>query len=88
MNKAVTCNITTDDIKEAIHKFDLLQHPYVLFVHPDRVEEFKKVVAEISDEYVIQPYAYCDIDKVYLMKREDLERWSCLNNSFLGEVEQ
>ena len=65
-----------EDIKEAIHRMDLLVRPYVVFMHPDMYEEVKKIYPNMEEEYQVEVFPWLDKDKAYLMKREELEEWA------------
>lgn len=69
-------NVTIDDIKDALHKLDLIQRPYVCFIHPDRLDELKEICPDIEDQVLFEPIDIADKDKCYMMKREELEEWA------------
>lgn len=45
-------NLTIEDIKQAIHKVDLLKRPYIFFLHPDDAETVKAAIPWIEEEVV------------------------------------
>lgn len=68
-------NPTIEDIKQAIHKVDLIKRPYIAFLHPDDAEAVKACLPRIEEEIVIQPTPYVEKGKGVCVKREDLESW-------------
>lgn len=74
--KRTTNNPTVDDIKQAIHKVDLINRPYIAFLHPDDAETVKAILPRIEEEVVIQPTSYVERGKGVAIKREDLESWA------------
>lgn len=69
-------NPTIEDIKQAIHKVDLIKRPYIAFLHPDDAEAVKACLPKIEEEIVIQPTPYVEKGKGVCIKREDLESWA------------
>lgn len=69
-------NITIEDIKQAIHKVDLINRPYIAFLHPDDAEAIKACFPRIEEEIVIQTVPYAEKGKAVCIKREDLESWA------------
>ena len=69
-------DVTIDDIKDALHKLDLIQRPYVCVIHPDRLDELKEICPDIEDQVLFKPVDIVDKDKCYMMKREELEDWA------------
>lgn len=65
--------MTVEDIKLAIHKFDLVSRPCIIFLHPDDTERLKKVLPDIEKSIVIQSTPYIEKGKGYWMERKDLE---------------
>ena len=65
--------IALDELKKAMHKYDLIVRPYIAFMNPDDVELFKKVNPFIEKKIVLQPTPWIEKGKVYVMKRRDLE---------------
>lgn len=66
---------TIDDIKNAIHRFDLAKRPYIIFLNPKDAEDLKVQMPEIEDSLVIQPTEYVERGKGVLMERKTLEQW-------------
>lgn len=69
-------NLTIEDIKQAIHKVDLIKRPYIAFLHPDDAEAVKACLPRIKEEIVIQPTPWVEKGKGVCIKREDLESWA------------
>ena len=69
-------NPTIEDIKQAIHKVDLIKRPYIAFLHPDDAEAVKACLPRIEEEIVIQPTSCVEKGKGVCIKREDLESWA------------
>ena len=69
-------NPSIEDIKQAIHKVDLLKRPYVFFLHPDDAETVKAAIPWIEEEVVIQATPFVEKRKGVFIKREDLESWA------------
>lgn len=67
--------MTVEELKSAIHKFDLATRPCIIFLHPDDAEVLKKDLPDIEKSIVIQSTPYAEKGKCYLMKRKDLELW-------------
>lgn len=65
--------MTVEELKFAIHKFDLVSRPCVIFIHPDDAELLKKSFPDIEKSIVIQATSYVERGKCYLAKRKDLE---------------
>lgn len=65
--------IALDELKKAIHKYDLIIRPYIAFMNPDDVELLKKFNPFIEKKIVLQPTPWIEKGKVYVMKRKDLE---------------
>ena len=65
------------DIKEVVHKMDLINRPYVLFLNPDDAETVKVLSPEIEKEFVLQVNPCLENGKCIVMKREDLEKIYC-----------
>lgn len=68
--------VTVQDIKNALHKLDLIQRPYVCFIHPDRLADLIDICPDIEERVLFQPVDIADKDKCYMMKREELEDWA------------
>ena len=66
-----------EQIKEAVHKIDLINRPYILFVHPTQKEKFEQAIEEIgySDKIVLQETYAAEIGKAIFMERAKLDEW-------------
>ena len=69
--------ITKEDLEKAIHKVDLIQHPFILFVNPSEEDKFKVALkgTEFEDKVIIQPCDVAEVGKAIIMKRKELEDW-------------
>lgn len=63
-----------DDIKNAIHKLDVIKRPYIVFMNPDDAEKLRNVMPKIEDSIVIQSNVFIEQGKSVVMKRESLEQ--------------
>ena len=76
---------TIEDIKQALHKVDLINRPYIAFLHPDDAEAVKACLPRIEEEIVIQPTPCVEKGKGVCIKREDLESWESEEQNAEGE---
>ena len=67
----ITSELTIEDIKEAIHKFDLLTHPYFIYCHPSIKDQLKKY---LGDTQIIEDIPWIDKDKIYLFDKVKIEK--------------
>ena len=65
-----TNGLTIQDIKEAIHKYDLLIHPYIIYCHPSVKDLLKEC---LGDTQMIEDIPWIEKDKVYLFDRAKIE---------------
>ena len=79
--------ITIEDFKQAIHKLDLLQRPYIAFLNPEDAEAVKAALPRIEEEIVIQATSMIEKGKGVVIKREDLESWETSHINDLYEKE-
>lgn len=63
-------------IKATLHEMDMQLRPYVCFLHPEMLEEIKKVEHDIEDKILFKTTELITKDKAVLMKREELEEWT------------
>lgn len=68
-------DIRLEDIKEAIHRMDLLMRPYVVFMSPENYEAVKAMFPNFEDEYQVQTVEWLEKDKCILIPRKELEEW-------------
>ena len=66
-------NITVKDIKNAMHKLDMINRPYVVFMNSDDADSVRASIPKIEKEIVIQSIDYIEPGKSFVMKRKDLE---------------
>ncbi len=64
-----------EQIKEAAHKFDLLMHPYVVYVNPLQKEMLEKALKEIDggDQFVIMETPFVENRQILVAERRKLE---------------
>ena len=77
--------LTIDDLKQTLHKIDLINRPNILFIHPDDAETLKTAWPDAEKEIVIQPTMVLEKGKCICMRREDLEHWGCLEAEALPD---
>lgn len=63
-------------IKATLHEMDMQLRPYVCFVHPETLDEIKKVESDIENKILFKTTELIDKDKAVMMKREQLEEWT------------
>ena len=63
---------TIEDIKQTLHKVDLINRPFIAFIHPDDAEAIKNLSSKI-EKVVIQPTPCVEKGKCVCVKREYLE---------------
>lgn len=73
MYKSLGNTISVEAIKQVLHKLDLINRPYVVFMHPEDLEAVKDSYPEIGDKVVMQPIPFMEKGKAIVAKREDLE---------------
>jgi hypothetical protein len=73
MYKSLGNTISVETIKQVLHKADLINRPYVVFMHPEDAEAVKASYPEIEDKVVIQLVPFMEKGKAIIAKREDLE---------------
>ena len=72
--------MTLKDIKETLHKLDLLKRPWIVFAHPSDVKAIKEAFPRIEEEVVIKETENVEQGKAVAVEREEFEKWA--NNSF------
>lgn len=65
-----------EDIKLILHKIDLVNRPYIVYLHPDDAEMLKMELSEIEKKTVIQITPLIEKGKCICMLREKLELWT------------
>lgn len=70
--------MTEDDLKEAIHKFDVITKPYILLVNPQQKDTFENALKECGyyDIFKVQEDPCVEINKAYVMDRAKLKSWA------------
>ena len=64
---------TIEDIKKAVHDFDLINRPYVLYYNPKDSDLLQKVVFTIGDKMVLQETDLIKPGQVLLIDRAKVE---------------
>lgn len=67
----MTTMYSIQDIKEAVHKYDLLIHPYIIYCHPSIKDQLKEW---LGNTQIIEDIPWIDKDKVYLFDRAKIEK--------------
>lgn len=71
------CNekLGIEDIKNALHKADMLLRPYIVFVNPKDKDFLLSTMPNIEKQFVIESNSAIEQGKAFLIKREELEDW-------------
>ena len=72
--------MTIDEIKQALHKADLILRPNIIFVNPSDAQPIKDAVPEIDEKIVIKESEFVERGKAYVMDRRKWDEWA--NNGF------
>lgn len=64
-------------IKDALHKMELLEKPFALFIHPNDYQKMQEVGVpeEALRPYKIIETTSMDQGKVVIVKRREMESW-------------
>jgi hypothetical protein len=64
-----------EEIKQAIHKADLILRPYILVVNPSEEDKFKQVLkdTEYENMVIVQPDSAVEMGKAFIIDRKKLE---------------
>lgn len=67
--------MSINEIKQAIHKADLMLRPYILAVNPSKEDKFKQVLkdTEYENMVIVQPDSAVEMGKAFLIDRKKLE---------------
>ena len=67
--------MNAEDLKLAMHKVDLMLHPYILAVNPSEKDKFKQALKDTEYEkmVIIQPDNAVEMGKAFLIDRKKLE---------------
>lgn len=68
--------MTIDEIKQALHKADLILRPNVLFVNPLDAKTIKDAFPEIEEEMVLKESEFVDEGKAYVIDRRKWDEWA------------
>ena len=64
------------DLIQTIHKMDLINRPYMLICHPEKINEVTAALANIpeKDKFLVKTDPAAGMEEIYLIKREELEK--------------
>ena len=64
-------------IKDALHEIELLEKPFVLFIHPNDYRKMQEVgvIEEVLRPYKIIETTSMDQGKVVIVRRREMESW-------------
>jgi formate-dependent phosphoribosylglycinamide formyltransferase (GAR transformylase) len=65
--------MTIDEIKQALHKADLILRPLIVFVNPSDAKVIKEVLPRIEEKIIIQETEAIESGKAIAIEREKLE---------------
>lgn len=66
-------NLTVEDIKAVIQKFDIINRPLIVFMHPEDAEELKRAYPDIEEQIVIHETPLIEKGTAICGKREDFD---------------
>lgn len=66
-------SIKAKDIKDALHKLDLIKRPYIVFMNSDDADTVRASIPKIEKDIVIQSVDYIEPGKSFVMNKRDLE---------------
>lgn len=64
------CGCTVQDIQEALHKWDLISHPYLIYCHPSDKE---LIVEALGDTQLIEAIPFIEKGKAIVIDRAKWE---------------
>ena len=65
--------MTIEQIREALHKIDLMLRPQIIFIHPDDYATVMREISDIQERVVLVPTKAIDKGCAVLMDRKWLE---------------
>ena len=68
--------MTIDEIKQALHKADLILRPNIIFVNPLDAKAIKDAVPEIDEKIVIKESEFIEKGKGYVIDRRWWDAWA------------
>lgn len=74
--------ITSNDIKQALHKADLSMRPWIVFINPVQAKALRDAFPKIEEEFVIQETEFVEIGKAIAIERKKMEEWMNYDNEF------
>ena len=67
--------LTSEEIKQVIHRLDLIQRHWIIFINPIQAKALKTAFPRIEDEVVIQETENVEVGKAIAIERKKLEEW-------------
>lgn len=64
-----------DEIKQTLHKADLVLRPWIVFANPTDVKAIREALPRIEEEVLIQETNAIESGKAIAIEREKLETW-------------
>lgn len=80
----MTAKRTIDDLKQIIHKWDLIKCPQIAIAQPSVIKTLKEQIPDIEEKIVLKEADYVDPDKIIVIERAELEKWSFDSLGYLG----
>ena len=68
--------MTIDEIKQALHKADLILRPNIIFVNPSDAKAIKDAVPEIEEKIVLKESDLVEKGKAYVIDRRKWDEWA------------
>jgi hypothetical protein len=68
--------MTIDEIKQALHKADLILRPNIIFVNPSDAKAIKDAVPEIDKKIVLKETEFVEKGKAYVIDRRKWDEWA------------
>ena len=73
--------MTIEEIKQALHKADLVLRPWIVFASPSDAKAIREVLPRIEEEVVIKETDAIESGKAIAIEREKLEAWTYGNDN-------
>ena len=65
----------SNEILKVAHRFDLINRPYIIFLHPHDAEKFKEILPDIERIVVVEISEFVKQGNVIVIEREKFESW-------------
>lgn len=66
---------TKQELQDALHRMDLLIHPYIIYCNPNDKELIQEANAETGDKAVIEWIPWMEPGKILLADRDKIENY-------------